>query len=74
MGQKTNKQRVGNHRLGKGGQVQEGDCLQSDVLVRQQAEVTGGEHAVSEGTHEGVSLQSEDSEAFHQSASNQQGK
>ena len=40
-----------------GDEVQERDCCWGDVLVRQQAEITGGEHAASEGTHEGVCLQ-----------------
>jgi hypothetical protein len=47
----------GKTRLGKGDEVQEGDRLRSDVLIRQQAEGTGGEHAACEGTHEGVCLQ-----------------
>jgi hypothetical protein len=48
---------VGKQRVGKGDEVQEGDRLRSDVLSWQQTEITGGEHAASEGTHEGVCLQ-----------------
>jgi hypothetical protein len=53
---KGGKSQIWAGKLGKGDEVQEGDSLRSDVLVRQQAEVTGGEHATSEGTHERVGL------------------
>jgi hypothetical protein len=57
MGPKKKQTKGGKSKIREGARDQEGDCLRSDVLIWQQTEITGGEHAVSEGTHEGVCLQ-----------------